>query len=53
MKGKYDVKFCSNCEQPASNDICQTCKILSIVKDISDNVDLKKEEKIQEKYTCS
>jgi len=56
LRKKYEnleVKFCSVCEQPTSNDICQTCKILSIVKDISLNVDSKKEEKAQAKYACN
>ena len=27
------VKRCMNCKEPSSNSLCQTCKILSIVKD--------------------
>lgn len=55
LRKKYlnsEVKSCSICHEPASNEICQTCKILSIVKDISKNVDLKKEQKIQKELMC-
>ena len=35
FKGTSDLKQCGLCEQPSSNEICQTCMILSALKDPS------------------
>jgi uncharacterized protein (TIGR00269 family) len=35
FRQKTELKTCSFCEQPSSNDICQTCTILSTIKETS------------------
>ncbi len=37
LKSKSEMRLCDVCNQPTSHDICQTCKILSVIEDPSVN----------------